>query len=305
MREPQPDPSMTSHQLLNYAEDVSKLYEELKEENVRLAQANSELERSFFDTVLMGFDLISIYDRWLGGHCKRVASYSVIIAEALELDDGQKANIQLAALLHDVQLIGCDRDTLARIRKGEDVSEESLKFYRQHSFISIRPFHSGEKFAEIALIISGHHEHVDGSGFPKGLKGDEIPLGSRIIAIADAYDYYRHAGDLCMSPGRAAYKLNVCRGTKLDADILLAARDHLVQADPFLQVVEIGFDRLVAGAVLADAIETIEGIRLLGAHTSITKGHIERLRRFARDKSLKLPIRVFSQRRKGSGDGGV
>ena len=283
-------------QLVTYAKDVSQLYADLKRENEALAKANRELEDSFYAMVLLGFDLITLYDEQLGGHCKRVAFYSNALAEALELDEEKVAQVKLAALLHDIGLLGLPRDARKRIVMGQEQSQEMLETYRQHPIVALRPLATNPRFSGLAEIIAAHHENLDGSGFPRGLEGDQILLESRIIAIADAYDIVRQSARQDIEPAVLVGKLMRFAGARFDEKLLSAFKDVVVRSDPFSAITEAGLNDLKPGMILASAITAKNGVKLLSADTVLRDDHIETVRKFARHTPLNLPVRIYMPR---------
>lgn len=140
-----------------------------KETLMRLARAG---EHKDYDTAM---------------HLQRMSLYSRALADAIGLNDDEAEIIELAAPLHDIGKIGTPDSIL--LKKGK-LDDEELKVMRKHPHVGYKiledsPSKYLQKGGEIAL---SHHEHFDGSGYPSGLKGDEIPLAARIVAIADVFD---------------------------------------------------------------------------------------------------------------------
>jgi len=115
------------------------------------------------------------------GHSRRVANVAAAIARQMRLSDKEVETIELAALLHDVGLIGTDLSS-----ELEGLSEPSARF-REHTRIGAELVRELPRRG-IAGIIRHHHEKHDGTGYPDGLKGNEIPRGARILAVAEAFD---------------------------------------------------------------------------------------------------------------------
>lgn len=124
-------------------------------------------------------------DPYTHGHSWRVSHYSMLIAEKLGLSQEERQNIQLASFLHDIGKLGVN---LQYIRKPANLSKEEWKAMRQH------PVKGAELVAPLNVpdavrqAIRHHHEFYDGSGYPDGLKGEQIPLPARIVGISDTYD---------------------------------------------------------------------------------------------------------------------
>lgn len=118
-------------------------------------------------------------------HGKNVSAMSVKIGEAIGMKAGDLEELKTAGLLHDIGKIAIDGSILTSRNK---LSEDELKEIRRHPEIGYRILSSVNNLSGLAEYVLAHHERWNGSGYPKGLKGEEIPLQSRIIAIADAYD---------------------------------------------------------------------------------------------------------------------
>jgi len=136
-------------------------------------------------------------DYYTHGHSMRVANYSLVIADKLGLTELQKQKIRLAAILHDIGKLTFS-DTLFKADRA--LTKLELKIIEMHPIIGANIISEINK--SIATIIRSHHEHYDGSGYPDGLRGKDIPLLSMVIAITDAFDAmlterpYQHATDI-------------------------------------------------------------------------------------------------------------
>lgn len=118
-------------------------------------------------------------------HSKRVSELCMLIGAKMQMNASQIKNLQIAGLLHDIGKIGISNDILDK--KGP-LNEEEWKEIKKHPEISYNILSAVNDYGPLAEIILSHHERWDGAGYPNGLRGAEIPLKSRIIALADAYD---------------------------------------------------------------------------------------------------------------------
>lgn len=118
-------------------------------------------------------------------HSERVGDYSYAIGKALNLSPERLNRMKVAGSLHDIGKIGVDSSIL---NKPGKLDAEEWEIMKQHSAKGAAILATTEEYRDIAKIVSSHHERWDGSGYPDGLKGEEIPFKSRIIAVADAYD---------------------------------------------------------------------------------------------------------------------
>lgn len=124
-------------------------------------------------------------DSYTAGHSSRVAQLSLQIAERLHLPSSKREVIRYAAILHDVGKIGIQDSILT---KGRGLSEEEHSLVREHPEIGYKILEGIDFLQEAAQIVLAHHERMDGSGYPRGKKGEEIPIEARIVGAADAFD---------------------------------------------------------------------------------------------------------------------
>jgi putative nucleotidyltransferase with HDIG domain len=124
-------------------------------------------------------------DQFTQGHSHKVASYAVLIAEALGLEGHEIEEVRLAAMLHDVGKVGIVESILSKNGPLNPEEWEAMKRHVEYGSKLLEPLRGTQRIRE---MVAHHHEFFDGSGYPEGLAGDQIPLGARIIAIADAYD---------------------------------------------------------------------------------------------------------------------
>jgi putative nucleotidyltransferase with HDIG domain len=150
-----------------------------------LAQANESLERAnlSFATALVA--TLDARDRYTAGHSAAVSVYARDIAERMGLSGHDQQLAHLCGLVHDIGKIGLPPGLL---EKPGALTLEERRLMERHSEIGERILAKVDDYAEIARIVRHHHERVDGQGYPDGLVGEGIPLTSRIIAVADAYN---------------------------------------------------------------------------------------------------------------------
>jgi diguanylate cyclase (GGDEF)-like protein/putative nucleotidyltransferase with HDIG domain len=152
-------------------------------------------------------------------HSQKVSSYAVALAEARELDAATVEEIKLAALLHDVGKVGISETIL---NKSGPLDPEEWDLMKQHVNFGARILESCRGAGRIQAMVLHHHEFFDGSGYPNALAGDEIPLGARIIAIADAYDTITSARSYkrARSAEEALTELERCGGAQFDPALI-------------------------------------------------------------------------------------
>ena len=151
-------------------------------ENARL---HEELKEMFLQTIEGFAHAIDAKDPYTHGHSRRVTLYCEWIGHAMGLDERDVGRICHAATLHDIGKIGLRLDSL---NKPAPLTDEERETFRTHPAKGCKILGPIRFFDELIPIIYHHHEHWDGSGYPEGWAGEKIPLGARILAVADAYD---------------------------------------------------------------------------------------------------------------------
>src|SRR4030043_1494225 len=151
-------------------------------DNSRLYQ---ELEEMFFQTAESLADAIEKRDPYTGGHTQRVTSYSLAIARHLQLKSSEKRCLKIAAVLHDVGKIGIEDQIL---RKPEPLSPEEYNTIKRHTSMGAEILEHIRQLRDNIPGVKYHHEQMNGRGYPDGLKGEEMPLIAKIVAVADTYD---------------------------------------------------------------------------------------------------------------------
>jgi response regulator RpfG family c-di-GMP phosphodiesterase len=197
----------------------ARLYQNLLVSNKDLELANQSLEENFRQTIVGLAQALEENDQYTRGHSERVANRSRMIAEGLGMPMHEVETVVQAALMHDIGKIGIRYE---KLNKPGALTPEETAMFRNHPEKGRRIL---EPIPFLRHLIPGcfcHHEHWDGSGYPQGLKGTEIPLLGRIIAVADTYDAmttdraYRRA----LSHEVAIAELKRCSGTQFDPRIV-------------------------------------------------------------------------------------
>lgn len=191
-------------------------YYQLKEDNKKLI---IDLKDLFSGTINAIMDALDSKDTYTLGRSRRVAFYTSKIIEKMNISKTEKAVIELAALLHDIGMIGVKEEILHKI---ESLSADEREQIKKHVDYSIKILEDIKQLDRVTDIIKYHHEFYNGEGYPYGIKGKEIPLGARIIAVTDAYDSlvsfrpYREG----LTPEEAVKKIEEKRGIQFDPDVL-------------------------------------------------------------------------------------
>lgn len=196
----------------------------VKERTKQLSDANEDLRRLFTGSIKALAQALEAKDEYTQGHSARVAEESVNIAKYLSLPDTDVQRMWLAGYLHDIGKIGIKE---AVLNKPGKLDEEEWHLIQQHPVVAGKILGPISELSDIIDIIVHHHERYDGSGYPDGIEGGSIPLGARILTVADAYDAltsrrpYREA----LSSEEALRILGECSGTQFDPVIMRAFLD--------------------------------------------------------------------------------
>jgi putative nucleotidyltransferase with HDIG domain len=198
--------------LLKTAIDAFERGEELEARNRELASLQFGLISSMLKT-------LALRDNMTARHSAAVARYSRAVAQELGLDATEQELIHTAALFHDIGKF-IFPDSILLSKRG--LSEEEFDIVRRHPQVGAEVIAGIEGYEAVADIVLHHHERIDGLGYPFGTMGPDIPLGSRIIAVADTYDVIT-ARDTYQTPrsmSEAFAELRRSAGTQLDAEIV-------------------------------------------------------------------------------------
>src|SRR5207237_10305016 len=167
------------------AQRLFALYQERRRLADELVGANSTLERANLSFASALVATLDARDRYTAGHSAAVAIYAQDIAARMGLSDAERRLAYLCGLVHDIGKIGLHAGLL---EKPGALTLEERREMQTHSEIGERILRNVDTYEEIAAVVRHHHERVDGGGYPDGLSHESIPLLSRIIAVADAYN---------------------------------------------------------------------------------------------------------------------
>jgi putative nucleotidyltransferase with HDIG domain len=151
-------------------------------ENARLHQTILDAYKSTIKALATAIDAKDPYTR---GHSQRVMEYALLGGEALSLPEEEMETLECASILHDIGKIAITDDIL---RKTDTLKPKEREIMQEHSVIGANMLRDIPFLEKARQLILHHHERYDGKGYPHGLKGEEIPMGARLIAIADAFD---------------------------------------------------------------------------------------------------------------------
>jgi putative nucleotidyltransferase with HDIG domain len=175
----------SNDELTELARAFNTMTRKIRSNQETLTSLNQELRDMHFNTVKAFVKAIEAKDAYTRGHSENVAKYALMLGQELGLSVAELEEIHAAALLHDIGKIGIPGNIL---NKPGSLTSAEFKMLRTHPELSAQIVEDVPHLAKIAKIIRHHHEHYNGTGYCDGLSGEDIPYGSRILAIADAFD---------------------------------------------------------------------------------------------------------------------
>ncbi|MCW7753244.1 response regulator [Desulfobotulus sp. H1] len=295
---------------------IKERTQEVETRNQNLARTNQMLEDSFFSTVRLLASLVDMSAPDLAGHGRRVSEMAAAIASNMELEAEEILHIEVAGLLHDIGKIGATPSVL----KGntQAMTREDFVRYRKHpeegqSLLQLIP-----RLDHAGLLIRCHHEEYDGQGFPDGLAEHEIPIGARILSVADSYDRHLHVPELSAEAIRqlarqedttldhmnretlkrqaAAAKVKQGAFSRYDPDVVKALLDVLKgQGISSRREKLLTLEKLESGMQLAKPLHTVRGRFLLPYNTIISAEILQRLKQVHRNEAIQEPIQILNR----------
>ncbi len=257
----------------------------IRKQNEELSDKNLRIKRSFSEIIGVFSRLVELTGRRQQNHAHNVAEISIGIAKDLGLSEKEVEQIQTAALLHDIGEIGIPDSILGM--KLPMMSSEERRIYLQHAVRGQTAIDAVEEMREVGRIVRHHHEHFDGKGYPDGVAGDGIPVGARIIAIADFIDREMsdQSGEVALDS--ALTKAQGQQGKQLDPTLIKHARRYarylyFTIGNSQREGVEREYqpNELTTGLELTRNIVSGTGMLLLGQGTILDLHMIDSIRHF-------------------------
>jgi len=265
--------------LENSLKQISLMVEERERTNKELEQLNKIREGNFNSLVNILSTLIESRRQYHRGHAKKMAEISTFIAQKFGLTEEEIRNIKIASSLHEIGKFGIS-DKLA-MKSPKDYTEQEKDLLERHPVVGASLLTDYSGFEEVALIIRHCHEHVDGTGIPDNLKKDEIPIGSRIIAVAGIFDNIVNRSENG-TVDSAFDAIEKAVGIKYDATVVYYlhqyAREYISETDE--KTKETRIYELEPGMVLASDIFTKSGLKLVPKDTVLNDESINLIVRY-------------------------
>jgi response regulator RpfG family c-di-GMP phosphodiesterase len=284
-------------QIREQNEELDQLNRDLEKTVERRLQdikkTNERLKTNYVASIKVFSNLIDLRGGNLSGHSRRVAELAVKMGTELKLPKPTLQEILLASLLHDVGKIGFPDRLNSKPLSQMNIDETRL--YKSHSVEGQSALAALGEMGQVGLMVRHHHEMWDGSGYPDALAGDRIPLGARIICLANDYDGLI-AGTLAaapLKPEQALKLIQLGRGSRYDPDCLEAFQKVLFKDVASEHEKQILATEVELGMVLSRDLYSSDGTLLGVAKTQLMEVAVTRLRAFQNpdNSPLKLWVR--------------
>ena len=205
------------------------LKDRLRKRRASVAASIAEAQTTVQEALEGLISMLQLHERDGRGHATRVARLSLALADEMSVDDETLTQLEQGALLHDIGKLDMPASILS---KPAPLDDREWSVMRTHPQVGYDLLRNQPRFADAAEIVLSHHEAFDGSGYPRGLEGREIPLAARILSVADAYDSMTqpHTQRPAMPPALAVREIERCSGSQFDPDCANALGTVLVRA---------------------------------------------------------------------------
>ena len=281
-------------------ERVKERTAELEQVNSFLNLANEKLKQNFLVSIKVFSGLMEMREGSVGGHARRVADLARKLAIQLGVDGKGQQDIFVAGLLHDIGKIGFSDAMLAK--PVPKMNTEELQRYRKHASSGANALMPLVELKSTADLIRAHHERFDGQGFPDGLIGLGIPLGARILAVANDYDALQigSISEKRYSPDEARSLVVQARGKRycpqvVDALVALQGKPH----EENVREIDVPVARLEPGMVLARDLMARDGTLLLAADYVLDANLVRDIRAYAEREDLPLVMKIRPDKKLG------
>jgi len=255
---------------------------DLQNQNRELVRLTERIRNDFKNIIRAFANLIELRDKAVRSHSRNVAEIAIRSARALSLDQREIEIITVASLLHDIGKIGMT-DTML-LKSEDDYDQEEQKEYGLHPIRGQIAVDGIDDLRPAGTLIRHHHEWFDGHGFPDGLKGEQIPLGARIIAIADYLDH-KSIEAPCHTVDDIQTLLSEAIGSRFDPKLVTTMTASAVEVfkatipRPDMYEKELKPELLKIGMVVSRDVRSGSGLLLLSKGVTIDQAGIDSLKR--------------------------
>ena len=264
--------------------EKDKLEKEYREKETFIEKKSKELRYKLIKAL---FTTLEVYYPYFGSHAKRVSLLSRLIAEKLNLNENVIEDIEIAGLLHDIGMISVPVH-LMNIPFSQ-MNQDEIELVKRHPIIGEEIFKAFEEMYRVRKFIRSHHEYYNGTGFPDELKGNDIPIGARIISVSDAYDEISHHGVFMKKPSHVEAINHIVKRKELQFDPRIVTTFLEVLHDLKAQKTkerEVSWKDLEEGMVLAQDIYTKSGVFILAKGTILNKIFLTKLEYYLKSGAI-------------------
>lgn len=275
---------------------VQERTQEVRQTMGFLELANKKLKDGFITSIKVFSNLIELRERTLAGHSRRVADLARTLAKGLNLSGSDVNDIFVAALLHDIGKIGLPDNLLSK--PFATLVGEDRDLVLRHPATGQAALMGLEQLHGAARLIRAHHERWDGMGFPDGLSGLAIPMGARILALANDYDAVQIGTLLSkrMTPAEAVAFIVEGRGKRYDPQVVDVFAPMMGVASAAVAEVSVKSGQLKVGMALSRDLITPEGILLLSRDFVLNEEIIEQVHSFERSSGRVLTLFIHAKK---------
>jgi response regulator RpfG family c-di-GMP phosphodiesterase len=265
--------------------------EEVRQVLAQLELTHDELKKTYVTAVKVFANLIEMRQQHSAGHASRVAEQILTLLPRLRLPDGDAQALHFAALLHDIGKIGFP-DRLLQT-PYDHLSASDRELYHQHPVVGQNALLALESLQDAASLIRAHREHLDGSGYPDALQGEQIPLGARALLIVSDYDALVHGlrTGTPLTPRQAQDILIAHKGKRYDGRVVEIYLD-ILRAPPPATERELTTDQLQPGMVLARDLRNGKGLMLIGKGRELSAALIPKLQAIEKQEGARYAVYV-------------
>lgn len=244
---------------------------EIAERNRVLAEANQLLEQSFMDAVHLLSSLVEMLNPSLGSRMRKVALLARSVGEAMGIEKDELNNIEMAGMIHDIGLLALPEELWTM--DPQRMSDKQLRMYSQHPVMGSVILDRVQRLGDVGELVLFHHEHVDGNGFPNGLKGTQIPLGSKIIlAVSDYYETFETWPSnirKLIAKTRQHFEPSVFQNFTLEGE------PETIIAEVAAELLKQGVGTKYDATVVAELVKRIYKIKKIEPKVSVSVDHIK------------------------------
>lgn len=266
----------------NLEEKVKARTEELRQTMGFLDIAHEKLKKSFFTSILVFSNLLELREGAMAGHSRRVADIARKLALRLGMGEAEAQDVMVAGLLHDIGKIGLPDNLLHK--PFSMLAGEEYRAVAKHPIVGQTALMALEQLNGAAKLIRSHHERFDGRGYPDGLVGMAVPIGARILVVANDYDDVQlgHLLNKRLNAKDALTFIKEGRGTRYDpqvVDAFVMMLEGVGEATKKVQEIALHTADLKGGMVLTRDLMSRSGLLLLARDYLLDDALIEHLRK--------------------------